>query len=164
MRKLIVASSLALLAAVFFAPAASANYPFFTWDARTALTFSGPVGLPGVTLPAGTYWFRFPERNRARNVVQVLSHDRKTVYAMLMTIPAQRRSWESHEDEVVFGESRMDAPPRIQIWYPAHHRVGYEFLYPGAVPQAATTAEVPAKPTDWQLNAWRGRAAAPMGR
>ena len=36
------------------------------------LTFSGPIALPGVTLPAGTYAFRTPS-DSDKNVVQVMN-------------------------------------------------------------------------------------------
>jgi hypothetical protein len=50
------------------------------------LTFSGPVGLPGVTLPGGTYIF---ERVVATNpdAVVVRSLDRTHVYYMGTTVP-----------------------------------------------------------------------------
>ena len=46
-----------------------------TIDNRTFFTFSGPVTLPGVTLPAGKYLFRNPDTLGGRRVVQVLSED-----------------------------------------------------------------------------------------
>jgi hypothetical protein len=33
-------------------------------DKRTLFTFSGPVALPGVTLPAGQYLFRLADQTR----------------------------------------------------------------------------------------------------
>ena len=129
MKRILVAATLALLGAFITPTLVRADYPFYIWDDRHQLTFSAPVGLPGVTLPAGSYWFRFPNRGGARNVIQVLSADRKTVHAMLFTAQAWRTSV-SHEEQVVFAESRSDAPLKIQTWYPAHERVGYEFLYP----------------------------------
>ena len=129
MKRILVATALALVGAIIAPAAARADYPFFIWDDRQALTFSGPVGLPGITLPAGTYWFRFPNRQTSHRAIQVLSHDRKIVYAMLPTTQAWRTAV-SHKPEIVFSESRADVPPRIQIWYPAHELVGYEFQYP----------------------------------
>src|SRR5439155_24838783 len=51
------------------------------------LTFSGPVQIPGVSLVAGAYIFRFV----TPSVVQVLSGDRSQVYAMFTTVPTLRR-------------------------------------------------------------------------
>ena len=53
MRVLMKAACCAALAMVLAAPA-SAD----TWNKKTFLTFSGPVQVPGVTLPAGTYTFK----------------------------------------------------------------------------------------------------------
>jgi hypothetical protein len=44
-------------------------------DYRTFFTFSGPVTLPGVTLPAGTYLFRLADPTTGRKVINVLSAD-----------------------------------------------------------------------------------------
>ena len=38
-------------------------------DKRTLFTFSGPVALPGVTLPAGHYLFRLADPNSSSKVV-----------------------------------------------------------------------------------------------
>ena len=58
-------------------------------DYRTYFTFSTPVTLPGVTLPAGRYLFRLADPNSSRKVISVLSEDGKTPLAMLHTIPNQ---------------------------------------------------------------------------
>ena len=61
-----------------------------TYDKRTVFTFSGPVALPGVTLPAGQYVFRLADPAGDRKVVQVLSADGKTPYGMFFSLPAER--------------------------------------------------------------------------
>ena len=38
---------------------------------RTEFTFNAPVELPGVTLPPGTYVFRFVDATTSRKVMQV---------------------------------------------------------------------------------------------
>ena len=50
------------------------------------LTFTGPVQIPDVTLPAGTYVFSLV----APSIVQVTSADRSLQYAMFFTAPVQR--------------------------------------------------------------------------
>jgi hypothetical protein len=47
-------------------------------DKRTLFTFSGPVTLPGVTLPAGQYLFLLADPNSSSKVVQVLNADGTT--------------------------------------------------------------------------------------
>lgn len=124
-RVLVVLSSIGLAALVLASPANAQTNT--TWDDRSYLTFSGPVSLPGVTLPAGTYLFRFPSRYTSRSVVQVLSEDRKTVYAMFQTIPTWRLAV-ARDPEVTLKETPANAPPAIAALFPAHGRIGYEFL------------------------------------
>ena len=56
---------------------------------RSFLTFSAPVELPGVTLPAGTYTFRLAD-TPSRNVVQVLSRDEKDIMGQWTFVQAER--------------------------------------------------------------------------
>ena len=59
-------------------------------DTRTLLTFSGPVALPGVTLPAGQYLFRLADPNSSANVVQVLNADGAKPFGLFLAISAER--------------------------------------------------------------------------
>jgi hypothetical protein len=47
------------------------------WNKKTTLTFSQPVELPGIVLPAGTYVFKLVDLPGARNVVQVFNAEEK---------------------------------------------------------------------------------------
>ena len=60
----------AVLTAVI-APGARAD----EWNKKTILTFSGPVQIPGATLPAGAYVFKLADIPGNRHVVQVFSKD-----------------------------------------------------------------------------------------
>jgi hypothetical protein len=118
MRRGVVILFLLTLFGVAFAVPASAVVE------TTYLTFSGPVALHGVAMPAGEYIFRFP----APGVLQVLSKDRKIAYAMMFTIPKTRTevSW---EHVVTFKETRKDAPPAIETWFRPGESTGFELLY-----------------------------------
>ena len=59
-------------------------------DKRTLFTFSAPITLPGVTLPAGQYLFRLAAPGSSSNVVQVLNADGTKPYGMFFTLPAER--------------------------------------------------------------------------
>src|SRR5262245_38174983 len=60
------------------------------WTSDTNyLTFNGPVALPGVTLPAGTYTFRTPS-GIDKNVVQVMDRAGTKSYFMGITRPVSR--------------------------------------------------------------------------
>jgi hypothetical protein len=105
----------------------------FTYDKLAYLTFSGPVQVPGVTLDAGTYRFRLANPDTSRNVLQVLSYDGMTVYAMFHTIPDSRMS--ITEDPVVtFTETPAGVPAAVKsLFYGGEHN-GYEFVYPAGGP------------------------------
>ena len=111
---------------VAFAPAMSAQGPL---DEMTYVTFSGPVDLPSVGLPAGTYIFRLADRNDARNVIQVLSADGSKVYAMVEGVPATRPE---STDQVMatFAEPGSGAPPAVRTFFFPHDTLGFEFMYP----------------------------------
>ena len=65
MRKFMIAFSAATLA-VAFAGTAHAD----ECSKLTYLTFSGPVQLPGITLPAGTYRFELADPDSSRRVIR----------------------------------------------------------------------------------------------
>ncbi len=98
-------------------------------DKRTYFTFTGPTAVPGATLPAGKYLFRITNDTTSRNVIQVLSGDGKTPYAMFHTIRAERRD-PARDPEVRFMETAVGMPNAVRtFWYPGE-RGGYEFTYP----------------------------------
>jgi LPXTG-motif cell wall-anchored protein len=100
-----------------------------TEDQRTYFTFSAPVQLPGVTLPAGRYLFRLADPTTGRKVISVLSGDGKTPLAMLHTIP-NRMAEAPRDAEIRFMETPANMAPAIKTyWYPGKS-IGYEFIYP----------------------------------
>jgi hypothetical protein len=98
-------------------------------DRSTFVTVSGPVSLPGVTLPAGTYLFRLADTQASRNVVQIFDRDRTKIFATLIAIPATRNE-PSDESVITFKETPSDRPPAIHYWYYAGETSGQEFAYP----------------------------------
>jgi len=100
-----------------------------TEDSRTYFTFSAPVQLPGVTLPAGKYLFRVANPGTGRKVISVLSADGKKPLAMLHTISNQRTE-APREPEVRFMETPANMAPAIKSWWYPGSSTGYEFIYP----------------------------------
>jgi hypothetical protein len=100
-------------------------------DKRTFFTFSRAITLPGVTLPAGKYIFRLADDQTSRKVIQVMSSDGTTPYAMLLTIPNDRRD-PAKDAEVSFLETAARAPSAVRAWWYPGERTGYEFIYPRA--------------------------------
>jgi hypothetical protein len=100
-------------------------------DRKTIVTFSGPVSLPGTTLPAGTYVFRIADSPTNRNIVQVFDRDEAKLITTLLAIPAERA--EAAGDPVVtFKETAADRPPAVRYWYYAGEKAGNELVYPKA--------------------------------
>ena len=98
-------------------------------DYRTYFTFSAPVTLPGVTLPAGKYIFRLADPDSSRKVINVLSADGKRSLAMLHTIPNQATK-APKDAEIRFMETSAKVPPPVKTWWYAGKAIGYEFIYP----------------------------------
>src|SRR5262245_28199507 len=82
-------------------------------DYRTFFTFSAPVTLPGVTLPAGKYIFRLADANGSRKVINILSEDGKRSIAMLHTIPNQVAK-APQDPEIRFMETSAKVPPPVK--------------------------------------------------
>lgn len=112
-------------------------------DYRTFFTFSAPVTLPGVTLPAGTYLFRLADPNGSRKVINVLSADGTRSLAMLHTIPNQLAK-APQNPEIRFMETRAKMPLPIKTWWYPGKAIGYEFIYPRT--QAVQLAKVTSEP------------------
>jgi hypothetical protein len=95
----------------------------------TYLTFSGPVQLPGVTLPGGTYMFKLADPDTGRRVIQVWDKDGMKLYTTLLTIPDQRME-ASDKPAVMFSERPSGQAQAIKSWFYPDERTGYEFVYP----------------------------------
>ena len=107
------------------APSAHAD----EWNKKTILTFSGPVQIPGVTLPAGSYVFKLADIPGNRHVVQVFDKDEKKIYTTMLAIPNERLE-ASDEPVVLFSERASGSPQAIKVWFYPGNRVGNEFVYP----------------------------------
>jgi hypothetical protein len=119
-----LASAGALLAVVISASAMAQPA-----DKRTYFTFSGPVALPGVNLPAGKYLFRLGDPTAGRRIVQVTSEDGRKPIGFFFSIPAQRPDV-ADKPEVRFIETPRGTPAAIRTWWYPGERTGYEFIYP----------------------------------
>lgn len=91
------------------------------------LTFTGPVQIPDVTLPAGTYVFSLV----APSIVQVTSADRSLQYAMFFTAPVQRLD-PTDDYEMTIVPTNASTPGRVAKWFLPNQTRGFEFLYPPA--------------------------------
>lgn len=131
----------AMMVSLSPAPAHAQGQPL---DARTEFTFNQPVELPGVTLPPGSYIFRFVDGTTGRKVMQVQAKDASNkTYGMFLTINAERPR-PSDDAELRFLETPAGQPAAVKTWWYPGNTIGREFIYPKAqarrLAQATNTA------------------------
>jgi len=124
MRRWLIACSVAMLA-MGFATTAHAD----EWNKLTYFTFSGPVNMPGITLPAGTYRFELADPDSSRRVVRVSEKDGSKSYGIFLSISDQKLE-PSDKPLVMFKEMPAGAPQAVQAWFYPGETTGYEFVYP----------------------------------
>ena len=93
---------------------------------RNRLTFSRPVALPGVVLPAGSYTFDVAS-DTALDVVVV--RNRTRVFYMGLTNQVLRPTWMPSGGLVMIGEAPANEAPPITAWYEIGQTMGHEFRY-----------------------------------
>ena len=121
------ACAAAMLLTMSATPALAQGGPM---DSRTEFTFNQPVELPGVTLPPGTYIFRFVDATTGRKVMQVQAKDASNkTYGMFLTISAQRPR-PSDDAELRFLETPAGQPAAVKTWWYPGNTIGREFIYP----------------------------------
>lgn len=126
-KKLISSACGAVLLTAMSAMPARAQQPM---DARTEFTFNQPVELPGVTVPPGTYIFRFVDATSGRKVMQVQAKDSTNkTYGLFLTISAQRPK-ASDDAELRFLETPAGQPAAVKTWWYPGDTIGREFIYP----------------------------------
>jgi hypothetical protein len=128
-RKTMISSACAaaMLLTMSATPALAQGGPM---DSRTEFTFNQPVELPGVTLPPGTYVFRFVDATTGRKVMQVQAKDASSkTYGMFLTISAQRPK-PSEDAELRFLETPAGQPAAVKTWWYPGNTIGREFIYP----------------------------------
>jgi hypothetical protein len=99
------------------------------WNKKTILTFSGPVQIPGATLPAGSYVFKLADIPGNRHVVQVFDKDEKKIFTTMLAVPNQRMD-PSDKPIVLFSERASGSPQAVKVWYYPGDTIGNEFVYP----------------------------------
>jgi hypothetical protein len=130
MRAWILLSGTILLAAL----AAPAVHAQDTAEVKrlTIMTFSEPVQLPGMTLPAGKYRFEMADINNAAHTVRVLSEDGQKVLGTFHTIPTVQATRDLSDTDtlVMFSERPAGQPQAAKEWYYPQRSIGEEFVYP----------------------------------
>jgi hypothetical protein len=108
----------------------------------TILTFSAPVQLPGMTLPAGKYRFEMADINNAAHTVRVSSEDGQKVFGTFSTIPTTMptRDLRNTDTIVMWAERPAGQPQAAKEWYYPQRSIGEEFVYPKAQASAIAAA------------------------
>lgn len=120
---------IAFCVALFFAVAVPTTMFADESNEATKLTFSDPVEVPGVVLPAGTYWFQLADNGADRNVVQIWNADRTQLVTTVLAI-ADYRMQPTGKTVINFKERPSDSPDAIRAWFYPGNNFGDEFVYP----------------------------------
>jgi hypothetical protein len=99
------------------------------WNKKTIVTFSQPVELPGIVLPAGTYVFKLLDSLSNRNIVQVFNEDETKIFTTILAIPNYRLDPAS-ETVLRFDERPRHLPEALRAWFYPGDNFGQEFVYP----------------------------------
>jgi hypothetical protein len=125
MRTWLLTCSAAVLALGLSAAPAHAD----EWNKLTYLTFSAPVALPGIALPAGTYRFELMDPDTSRRVIRVSDKDGSKQYGIFLSI-SDRKLEPSDTPVVMFREMPAGLPQAVRAWFYPGETYGYEFVYP----------------------------------
>jgi hypothetical protein len=132
MKRLSSATAAAIAAALLVASATTA-FAQATERKTSILTFSGPVQVPGRTLPAGTYVIE--AATPATDIVwRIMDEHRQHVLAY-MFYRQWRRTWNqaaagNDKPLIELYETPAGTPPALRMIYYPGDTWGYEFAYP----------------------------------
>ena len=90
------------------------------------MTFSAPVRVPGMTLPAGTYSFERTASDTDRRTVQIYRTAPRRLVATLMAMPVTR---DGGGGDIMMAESPGGAVPLLRVWYERGTQDGFAFIY-----------------------------------
>jgi hypothetical protein len=92
-------------------------------------TFKAAVGLPGMTLPAGSYVFEVMNPDTTADLVRIMNRERTKLYALRFTRTVTRSQWGKLKSTITLGEAPNGQPQPIKIWFPEDETTGREFIY-----------------------------------
>ena len=122
-RHLVFTAAIALLALAAATPSRAAL------GLGDRITFSGPVALPGVVLPAGSYTFEIANPETSLRVVRVTRRDTGRVYFSGFTRMIPRPVNLPADQVITLGEARRGEPVPINAWYPTGESQGHQFVW-----------------------------------
>ena len=118
----------------------------------TKITFSVPVEVPGMVLPAGSYIFERGDDNDMRDIVHIFSADHTELYATLESIPVDRNN-PTTDPSVTLAEQSSGNPDVLVRWFYGDSMTGHEFVYPKTEEKELTQAKLDTFVGDKLVNA-----------
>lgn len=101
------------------------------WNKLTRLTVHETIQVPGATLTPGEYVIKLADSQSNRHIVQFFNEDQSKIYSTVLAIPNERMNDEIRGDtQLLFYETRGDAPPALRAWFYPGDTFGQEFVYP----------------------------------
>jgi hypothetical protein len=98
------------------------------WN-KTYFTFSAPVRLPGVLLPAGSYVFDRPSPYTESTLVRVRDRNSPKVHLIVFTRLVHRRLDGKLEPTITLGEALKGSPRPVSVWFAQGQTLGHQFIY-----------------------------------
>jgi hypothetical protein len=89
------------------------------------LSFSQPVEIPGMVLPAGSYVF---EDLQLGGLTRIWDANGLHVLTTVVTVPTERREPEE-KSGVILKENGQHSPERVDAWFAPWESIGSEFVY-----------------------------------
>jgi hypothetical protein len=125
-KTVLVVSALSLIGAVV-APGIRAQSN--EYKKKSIVTFSQPVEIPGMVLPAGTYTIELVDSDSDRHIVRFFNADQTRVVATVLAIPNLRLKT-TDKPVMTFSEQPINSPEALKAWFYSGDSFGQEFVYP----------------------------------
>ena len=110
---------------------------------KTIVTFTQPVEIPGMILPAGTYTIQLVDSDSDRHIVRFFNADQTKVVATVLAIPNLRLKT-TNKPVMTFSERPINSPEALKAWFYSGDSFGQEFVYPKS--RAVQLAQVVKEP------------------
>jgi len=120
---------IALLAVVTLCGASAPGARADQMNKKTIITFSEPVQVPGMTLPAGTYVFKLMNSSMDKHVVQIWSADGQKLITTCLSI-SDSKVKPVGKTVITYDERPDGQPMAIKEWFYPGDNAGQEFVYP----------------------------------
>ena len=98
------------------------------WNKKTVFTFSGPVEVPGMVLPAGTYVFKLLDSPAERHIVQIYNEKQTKLYTTILAVPDYRMEPRG-KTVISMYERPTGSPEALHAWFYPGDNFGHEFVF-----------------------------------